>query len=176
MRAANEIGLTPKMFGGTMIGLLVTPLKVQLGPITNGLVIIENFAAAAALSIPGLCRLPQALQRQGCRRGIDPLGFALVPFGYAAGQILAKAVTETKGLDHDKLADYMKTSDFDTVAGDFSFAADGEWTKARQVWTQFQNVQPNDLDQFRDGKQPILWPPESKTGNFIYPYGDARKK
>ena len=37
--------------------------------------------------------------------------------------------------------------------------------------------QPNNLDQFRDGaKQPILWPPEYKTGDMIYPYADARKK
>src|ERR1043165_4213884 len=32
VRAAAEIGLTPKMFGGTMIGLLITPIKTQLGP------------------------------------------------------------------------------------------------------------------------------------------------
>jgi hypothetical protein len=38
-------------------------------------------------------------------------------------------------------------------------------------------VQPNNLDQFRDGKvQPIVWPIESKTGDLIYPYADARKK
>ncbi len=44
-------------------------------------------------------------------------------------------------------------------------------------WTQVQNAQPNNLDQFRDGKaQPIVWPPEAKTGTLIYPYGDARKK
>ena len=30
VRAAAEIGLTPKMFGGTMIGLLITPIKMQL--------------------------------------------------------------------------------------------------------------------------------------------------
>ena len=66
---------------------------------------------------------------------------------------------------------------FDTVVGEVKFAADGEWTKARQLTTQFQNVQPNDLNQFRDGsKQPILWPPEFKSGEMIYPYADARKK
>ncbi|HEX6214500.1 MAG TPA: amino acid ABC transporter substrate-binding protein, partial [Vicinamibacterales bacterium] len=42
VRAANEIGLTPKMFGGAMIGMLVTPIKVQLGPIANGLIVGEN--------------------------------------------------------------------------------------------------------------------------------------
>ena len=40
-----------------------------------------------------------------------------------------------------------------------------------------QNAQPNNLEQFRDGKaMPILWPAEMKTGNLIYPYADARKK
>jgi len=86
-------------------------------------------------------------------------------------------VTETKSLDHDKLAAYMHKASFKTVAGDFSFAKDGEWSKARQVWTQFQNVAPNNLDQFRAGQvQPILWPAEYKTGNIVYPYADARKK
>ncbi len=65
IRAANEVGLSPKMMGGAMIGMLVTPIKVQLGPIANGLITGENFAAASAASITGLERLPQALQRQG---------------------------------------------------------------------------------------------------------------
>src|ERR1700755_1034705 len=51
IRAANEIGLTPKMMGGAMIGMMVTPIKVQLGPIANGLIIGENFAAAQVPSI-----------------------------------------------------------------------------------------------------------------------------
>jgi ABC-type branched-subunit amino acid transport system substrate-binding protein len=33
IRAANEISLVLKMFGGAMIGMLVTPIKVQLGPL-----------------------------------------------------------------------------------------------------------------------------------------------
>ena len=86
-------------------------------------------------------------------------------------------MTETKSLDHDKLAAYMHQAKFDTVSGSFSFASDGEWAKSRQVWTQFQNVQPNSLDQFRDGKvQPIIWPADAKTGNLIYPYAEAKKK
>ena len=88
-----------------------------------------------------------------------------------------QAVTETKSLDHDKLAAYMHQAKFDTVSGSFSFGSDGEWAQPRQVWTQFQNVQPNNLDQFRDGKvQPIIWPADAKTGNLIYPYADAKKK
>jgi branched-chain amino acid transport system substrate-binding protein len=62
-----------------------------------------------------------------------------------------------------------------TVVGDFAFGSDGEWAKSRTFFTQFQNVAPNDVEQFRDGvKQVILWPPEFKTGDMIYPYAKAR--
>jgi branched-chain amino acid transport system substrate-binding protein len=177
VRAANEIGLTPKMFGGAMIGMLITPIKVQLGPIANGLVISETFLPSPKLQFPGLDTLMQRYQAKAAELRTDPLGYSFVPIGYAAGQVLAQAVTQTKSLDHDKLADYMKKNSFATVVGDVAFAADGEWTKPRQFTTQFQNIVPNNLDQFRDGaKQPILWPPEYKSGNFIYPYADARKK
>ncbi|MBX9826079.1 MAG: amino acid ABC transporter substrate-binding protein [Xanthobacteraceae bacterium] len=177
IRAANEIGLSPKMFGGAMIGMLVTPIKVQLGPIANGLIVGENFAAAAAPKIPDSSDFLKRYSAKASAAGIDPLGFAWGPFAYAAGQTLAQAITETKSLDHDTLAAHMKKASFKTVVGDFSFAADGEWSKARQVWTQVQNAQPNNLDQFREGKaQPIVWPPEDATGTLIYPYGEARKK
>ena len=54
--------------------------------------------------------------------------------------------------------------------------ANGEWSKPRMVLTQFQNIEPNDVAQFKSGaKQPILWPPEYKTGEMIYPYEAARK-
>ncbi len=177
IRAANEIGLSPKMFGGAMIGMLVTPIKVQLGPLANGLVIGESFVRAPPFEFPGVADLFKRYQAKAVGQGVDPLGHGFVPFGYAAGQVLAKAVEETKSPDHDKLAAYIRSNTFKTVVGDVAFGKDGEWAKSRQLFTQFQNVAPNDLEQFRTGsKQVILWPAAYKTGNMIYPYGEARKK
>src|SRR5262249_52736140 len=99
IRAANEIGLSPKMFGGAMIGMLVTPIKVQLGPIANGLVINENFAAAMVPKISGAAEFLKRYSAKASAAGIDPLGFAWGPFAYAAGQALEQAVTATKSLD-----------------------------------------------------------------------------
>src|ERR1700688_741481 len=65
IRAANEIGLAPKIMGGAMIGMLVTPIRVQLGPIANGLITGENFPAALAKQIAGA---PDFLKRYGVRR------------------------------------------------------------------------------------------------------------
>jgi branched-chain amino acid transport system substrate-binding protein len=163
--------------GGALIGQLVTPIKVQLGGIQNGLVIGENFAAAMASKSAVAADFLKRYSAKASAAGVDPLGFAWGPFAYGAGQVLAQAVTETKSLDHNKLGEYMHKAAFKTVAGDFSFAKDGEWDKSRQVWTQFQNVQPNNLDQFREGQvQPIVWPLDMKTGTVIYPYADARKR
>jgi branched-chain amino acid transport system substrate-binding protein len=177
VRAANEVGLNPKMFGGAMIGMLITPIKVQLGPITNGLVIAESFISSPKLNFPGLDDLMKRYQAKAPELKTDALGYAFVPFGYAAGQMLQQAVGETKSLDHEVLAKYIHANTFKTVVGDLSFGKDGEWSKPRELFTQFQNVEPNNLDQFKSGaKQPILWPPEYKSGEMIYPYADARKK
>jgi branched-chain amino acid transport system substrate-binding protein len=177
VRAANEIGLNPKMFGGAMIGMLITPIKVQLGPVTNGLVIAESFVSSPKLSFPGLDELMTRYQAKAPELKTDAHGYAFVPFGYAAGQMLVQAISETKSLDHDVLAKYIHSHSFKTVVGELSFGKDGEWSKPREVLTQFQNIEPNNLDQFKSGaKQPILWPPEYANGKIIYPYADARKK
>ena len=174
VRAATEIGLKPKMFGGTMIGLLVTPIKTQLGPILDGLVIMESFVPS--FHFPGLADLLKRYRAVAAGEKIDPFGYAYVPFGYAAGQVLAQAVEGAQSLDQDKLAEYLHSHKFETVAGPVEYDKDGEWTYGRTMFTQFQNIAPNDAEQFADGKkQPVLWPPEFRTGTMIYPYADAKK-
>jgi branched-chain amino acid transport system substrate-binding protein len=176
VRAAHEIGLKPKMFGGTMIGLLITPIKMQLGPILDGLVIMESFVPAPTFNFPGVADVLKRYRAVAAGEKIDPLGYAYVPFGYAAGQVLAQAVEETNSLDPDKLGAYMHSHKFETVVGEIQYGDDGEWTKGRTVYTQFQHVAPNDFEQFATGKvQPVLWPPEYKTGAIVYPYADAQK-
>ena len=67
VRAANEIGLNAKMFGGAMIGLLATPIKMQLGPLVNGLVIMESFIPAPTLNFPGLKAMLDQVSGQSAR-------------------------------------------------------------------------------------------------------------
>jgi branched-chain amino acid transport system substrate-binding protein len=174
IRAASEIGLVPKMFGGSMIGTLATVFRVQLGPLLNGMVVTEVFPPS--FDYPGLKPMLAKYQDQAKSQGIDPLGLAFVPFGYAAAQILAQAVEATKSLDHEKLAAYMHKSRFATVAGDIAFGADGEWAKPVDMYVQFHDVTNSGIDQFRDGShETILWPAAQKTGDIIYPFSTARK-
>jgi branched-chain amino acid transport system substrate-binding protein len=109
-------------------------------------------------------------------QGVDPFGYNFAPYGYAAGQVLAAAVEGTKSFDHSKIADYIRTQTFDTVAGQIKFGKDGEWAKPRMIVTQWQNIAGNDLAQVTDLKNwVVVWPPEHKTGNLVYPFESARK-
>jgi branched-chain amino acid transport system substrate-binding protein len=176
VRAANEIDLTPKMFGGTFIGLLVTPIKMQLGPLLNGIVNNEVFVPAPAFTFPGTLEVLAKYQAIARNQGMDPMGWAFPPLGYAAGQVLAQAVEGTKSLDHAVLANYMRSHAFSTIVGEITFGKDGEWTKSRVVFTQFQHVTGNTLDQFKDTThEVVVWPKEYKSGDMIYPYAEARK-
>ncbi len=85
-------------------------------------------------------------------------------------------MSETKSLDDDTLADYIRKNTIETVIGPMSFGEDGEWKAPRIIYAQFQNVDGNDIGQFKDmSRQVVVWPPELKTGNLIYPYDQATK-
>jgi branched-chain amino acid transport system substrate-binding protein len=176
VRAAHEIGFHPKLFGGALIGLLATGMKLQLGPLLNGIVKQDLFVNSPNFDFPGLRDMLRKYQAKAPGFGVDPLGYAYSPFGYAGGQVLAQAVEVTGSLDQDKLADYIHRHSFDTVIGKIAFGKDGEWSDPRVVWTQFQDVSDNSLEQFREVKhEVIIWPPEYRTGTMIYPYANAIK-
>ncbi len=177
VRAASEAGLNPKLMGGTMIGLLATPLKIQMGPLMNGyLNNAEVFVPIPTFNFTGVRDLLNKYRERAKGQGVDPFGYNFAPYGYAAGQVLAAAVAGTKSFDHPKIADYIRTHTFDTVAGQIKFGKDGEWAKPRMIVTQWQNITGNDLGQVTDLKNwVVVWPPEYKTGNIIYPFESARK-
>ncbi len=177
MRAANEVGLAPSMIGGTLVGMLITPLKVQLGPLMNGYINnAEVYLPAPTLNFPGVQDVLAKYRDRAKGQGIDPFGYNFVPFAYAAAQVLARAVEETKSLDHRKLADYMHQAKFSTVVGDIEFGPDGEWKTPRSLVSQWLNLTGNDMGQLNDPKNWIVvWPPEHKTGEFVYPYSATKK-
>ena len=176
VRAIREVGITPKMVGGGMVGLQATALKTQLGPLLNGIVNFDFWLPGPALQFDGIMDVLKRYQAEAAKQGVDPLGYYMVPWSYAYLQVLADAVEATKGLDQDKLAKYMHEATFKTVVGDVKFGADGEWAVPRMLQVQYQHIKSNDVDQFRDPKNSaILTPPSLKDGALIYPYADALK-
>jgi branched-chain amino acid transport system substrate-binding protein len=176
VRAANEVGLKSKLFGGGLVGLQYASIKTQLGPQLNGIVNYDFWEPAKTLQFPGVLDFLKKYQAKAASEGVDPLGYYLPPFAYANLQVLGEAVDATKSLDQDKLADYLRQSTFKTIVGDIKFGANGEWAEPRVLEIQFHDITGNGLDQFKDdSKQTILWPSEYKTGGVAYPYTDAKK-
>jgi branched-chain amino acid transport system substrate-binding protein len=174
VRAVNEVGFKPRMFGGAMIGLQFTPVKAQLGPLLNGLVINENYVPEPTMDFPGVGDVLKRYQQRAAAAGTDPLGF-WSPFSYAEMQILGHAVEAVGSIDQRKLADYMRNTPFKTVVGEVKFGPLGEWEKSRILYVQYQNIQGNDINQFRQaGKAIILYPPELQSGKLIYPFAKAQ--
>ncbi|HEX2442177.1 MAG TPA: amino acid ABC transporter substrate-binding protein [Methylomirabilota bacterium] len=177
LRAIHEVGLQPKIIGGGMVGLMFTTVMTSMGPLLNGIVNYDFWAPEPTMmAVPGVKEFLKEYQARAEKAGVDPLGYYLPPYSYAVGQVIAQSVTATKGFDQQKLADYMRATEFDTVVGKVKFGKNGEWAKGRTLMVQYQKIQGNAIDQFRGpGKKVVLYPDELKSGSIIYPYSAALK-
>ncbi|RPI34633.1 MAG: hypothetical protein EHM70_02245 [Chloroflexota bacterium] len=76
---------------------------------------------------------------------------------YAAVQILADAISRAGSLDREKIRDAIAAADMDTVIGHVKFNPDG----TGQVIAV--------INQWQDGKQVLVWPPDQATNAIAYP-------
>jgi len=177
LRAAHEVGLQPKIFGGGMVGLQFTSVMTSMGPMLNGIVNYDFWAPEPSMmAVPGIKEFLKEYQARAEKAGVDPLGYYLPPYSYALVQVLGQAVEASKGLDQQKIADYIRSHEFNTIVGNVKFGKNGEWAKGRTLMVQYQKIQGTGIDQFRGpGKKIVLYPDELKSGSIIYPYSAALK-
>jgi branched-chain amino acid transport system substrate-binding protein len=162
------------MWGGAMVGLQATAFKTQLGPLLNGVVNFDTWLPVKAMEFPGSLELLKKYQERAPAAGTDPLGYYMPVWAYADLQVLGEAITATKSLNDDALAAYMHQATFQTVVGEVKFGPLGEWAEERTLAAQFQNIKGNSIDEFRDTKtEVIVYPPQFKSGEVIYPYENA---
>src|SRR5574340_160524 len=175
VRAVKQVGLRASMFGGGMVGPQYATVKAQLGPMLNGVVVFDTYVPEPTMKFPGIEAFLKRYQEVAVKEGVDPLGFYNPPYVYAEMQVLEQAVNAVKGIDQDKLADYIRTTTFKTIVGDVKFGARGEWMQSRILFVQYQNVAGNDLEQFRrPGTQVVLTPAPFKPGQLKYPYSNSK--
>jgi branched-chain amino acid transport system substrate-binding protein len=176
LRAATEIGLKTRYFGGGMVGLQYTSVKQQFGPKLNRVIDYDFWIPSPTMQFPGITEFLKTYQAKAPSEGVDPLGWYLPPFAYADLQVLGEAIEGTKSLDNAKLADYIHSHSFDTIVGAVAFGDNGEWSKPRVIEVQWQNITGTGIDEFRDAKtEVILEPAEYRTGEVIAPYADGEK-
>ena len=176
LRAVNEVHLSVRMLGGGMIGVAYTSIKTQLGPLLNGVVTYDVYVPEPTMKFPGVDDFLSRYQDRAAAAGVDQLGYFLPPFAYAEMQVMSEAVTRVGALDQNRIAADIRTNTFRTIVGDVKFGPGGEWAEPRPLFVQYQNVAPGDVNQFREaGKQVILYPPQLKSGSFLYPFSDLRR-
>jgi len=177
LRAATEAGLKTRFFGGGMVGLQFTPVKLQFGAKLNGIVDYDWWIPAQTMQFPGILDFLKEYQAKAGEAGVDPLGWYLPPFAYAYLQILGDAIEGAKSTDQTKVADYIRGNSFKTIVGDIAFGQDGEWSKPRVLEVQWQGIKGNTLDDFKDTKtEAILTPGDYKTGTVTEPYDGSAAK
>jgi branched-chain amino acid transport system substrate-binding protein len=176
IKAINEIGFKPKMIGGAMVGLQATVFKTQLGPLLNGIVNYETWIPVSSMQFPGSMELLKKYQARAGAEGVDPLGYYMPVWAYAYLQVLGDSIKATNSLKDDVLADHIRKTTFKTTVGDVKFGAKGEWEKDRMLYVQFQNIKGNSVDEFKDLKtEVLLYPPQYKSGDVIYPFEKAKQ-
>jgi branched-chain amino acid transport system substrate-binding protein len=175
--AIKEVGYKPKMLGGAMVGLQATVFKNKLGPALNGIINYETWVPSQAT--PATNEFLKVYQARAASEGVDPLGYYLGTWGYAYLEMLADAISATKSINDDKIADYLRSHSVKTIMGDITFGkgAKGEWAKSRMLQVQYHDIkQGAGLETWKGmSYQTVLTPADLKTGSVIFPYEKALK-
>lgn len=103
-RAANEIGLKTKLFGGGMVGLQYASIKTQLGELLNRIVDYDFYVPEPTVPFKGIEGFLARYQAKAPSIGADLLGYFIPPFAYANGQVVEQAVAAVGSLDQRKPA------------------------------------------------------------------------
>jgi branched-chain amino acid transport system substrate-binding protein len=174
LKAIDAVGLEPKIVGGAMIGPQNGSVKIELGPVLNGVVNYEYWLPAPTMMYPGVAQLIATYQSRA-EAGSDPLGYYVVPQAFAQVQIVEQAIVGTGSLDDAQLASFTRAHTFKTVVGDVRFGAGGGWAEPRVLQVQYQNIARHDVAEFKNERtQPVVWPPALASGTLVYPYARAK--
>jgi branched-chain amino acid transport system substrate-binding protein len=177
VRGIQEVGIGDqvRLFGGGMVGTQYASLLSNLGSALNGITSFHLYVPEPTLKFEGIDGFLTRYAPIAAQRQVDPLGFYIPPFCYAAGQLISSAVKATGTIDQAKVSQWLHSNTVDTIVGKITFNALGDWTKRRVLMCQFRNVEGNDVEQFRQaGKQVIVDPSTLASGELI-PFAQARK-
>ncbi len=171
VRAIHKSDYRPKMVGGAMIGPQSASVKKELGSLLNGFVNYEYWVPVPKMNFSGVADMLAKYQAKAIEQNLDELGYYMVPLAYAQMQVLEQAVIATKSLNDEVLSEYCRLNAFETVIGNVRFGEGGEWTEPRVVQIQFQNIDNNDIETFKDSRvQVVVDPPAYASGSLMYPY------
>ena len=122
----------------------------NLGADGNGFMLMPGWNRG--LKFPGVAQMADRYQAK-----FDAPAAATTGSAYAAVQILADSIQRARSLDRDAIRDAISATDMDTVAGHVTFNPDGTGNVVTII------------NQWQDGKQALVWPPDQAGASILYP-------
>jgi branched-chain amino acid transport system substrate-binding protein len=171
VQAIKEANYKPKMIGGAMVGLQATVFKNKLGPKLNGIVNYETWVPTEKSMAPA-AEFFKKYQAQAPAAKVDPIGYYLGGWGYAYINMLGEAIAATKSLNDDKIAEWLRKTPHKTIMGNWSYGANGEWTKSGMMQVQYHDIKDGaGLETWKGmSYQTVLTPADVSTGKVVYPF------
>jgi branched-chain amino acid transport system substrate-binding protein len=153
VRTMNKLGITPKViYGLDTFG--IPRIRKELGPLAK--YIMFDVTYHPTFPFPGAKEFAERFKKAA---GYLPETHSATSF--AACQLLQAAVEGTRSLDNDKIREYLLTHEIMTIQGPMSFNPNGTPKKPVVYHAQWQE---------REETYEILWPPEYKTADAVYPF------
>jgi branched-chain amino acid transport system substrate-binding protein len=171
VQAIKEANYKPKLIGGAMVGLQATVFKNKLGPKLNGFVNYETWVPTEKSMAPA-ADFFKKYQAQAPAAKVDPLGYYLGGWGYAYINMLGEAISATKSVNDDKIAEWLRKTPHKTIMGNWSYGPGGEWTKSGMMQVQYHDIKEGaGLETWKGmSYQTVLTPADMSTGKVVYPF------
>ena len=150
LRACKVLGYSPLAIAQG-IGSVIPEWTKELGK--DGDYVFSGTSWHYKLKYPGNDKIIKAAKEK-FNEEEPPLYFG---FGYAWMQTLQQGVEGAQGLDQTKIRDWFKANEVKTIAGNFKF--DEKGLPKPFVY----------LTQVIDGKAELIWPPDMRTREAVYP-------
>lgn len=150
LRACKTLGYSPLAIAQG-IGSVIPEWTKELGK--DGDYVFSGTSWHYKLKYPGNDKIIKAAKEK-FNEEEPPLYFG---FGYAWMQTLQQGVEGAQGLDQTKIRDWFKANEVKTIAGNFKF--DEKGLPKPFVY----------LTQVIDGKAELIWPPDMRTREAVYP-------
>jgi branched-chain amino acid transport system substrate-binding protein len=148
-KQAAELGLDPPaLHCGTCSA---TSIPGSLGPLANG--ITGEVVWAPGMKLGDYKLLERTLQISG----VDPVQWTFTVISIPVLEVLRAGIEKAGSLDREAVFNAIKTAEVDTTIGHFKASSDGQGTLF-PVPVQWQG-----------GNLVVVWPPNAKTGEYIYP-------
>jgi branched-chain amino acid transport system substrate-binding protein len=153
MRQSREIRLSPMAFLGAGAGFATAQFAAER-EISHG--VFSSTQWTPQVKWTGAKEFAEKYRKQFSK---EPTYHAAT--AYAALIILGETAAKAKG-DREKLRELLKSTTFDTIDGQVTFADYDGYTN--------QNKHQMLAEQIQDGKHVTVWPPDIAAGKAIWPF------